>query len=173
LRRTTFTIVVPAVALLALVFVILTAPAEAAGSGYKRSGTDPDDISTSNPDIRGTTEKVWEGGGGHRWYTLTIRAYEPLGSQWAVATYLDTSGGPHWDVNINFVNGEGGPYCALNWRAGGGDIVGSEQEGHRATCVFPLVELRTDKHIRWRVRSADEHEAARSIDRAPDAGFYP
>ncbi len=116
-------------------------------------------------------ERVWEGAGGRRWYAVRIRAYEPLGTNWVVSAYIDASGGPRWDVNIQFVH-LSDTYCGLNWRSGGGDIVHMEQDGDRAKCVFPLSDLHADKHIRWRVRSADEHETSESIDLAPDAGFY-
>jgi hypothetical protein len=161
-----------AVFAIAFGLVLTSAPASIADFGYRDTGTDPDDADGGDtPDIRGSTRKVWEDTKGRHWFTMTLRAYEPLGELYGISVWLDTRRGPHWDVNISFVNIEGPPYCGLNWRHGGGWTAPIDQVGERATCVFRLRHLRANKRIRWRASSAAS-DGGPPFDRAPDRGFY-
>jgi hypothetical protein len=153
--------------------VIVTAVAMGAASvlpafafGYRYTGTDPNDVEPGGAvDVRGTTLKVWESPkkGGH-WFRLTIRAYERFPRSYNLRVLVDARGGPRHDEKISFVNGEGPPFCGLNYRGGGGWTAPLAQIEHRVTCVFAYRKLRANKRIRWRIRG---------VDRAPNRGYYP
>lgn len=80
--------------------------------GYADRGTDPDDVSPTGQrvDIRATTRKVSQDGGGKRWLSITIRSYDPLDDGedrfWEVEASIDPYGGPVRDSRVRFTQFE-------------------------------------------------------------------
>jgi hypothetical protein len=150
--------------------VVATCGAPAFAFGYRSTGADPDDVNaTGAVDIRGTTRKVWVDNKGRAWFTLTIRAYEPLGGSYGMTASLDARGGPLRDERISVSNGEGPPGCALDYHLGGGWLAPAVQSGERVTCVFEFRKMKANKLIRWRVVAGEPGDEQ---DRAPDRRFY-
>lgn len=141
-----------------------------AAFGYRDTGFDADDAKDAT-DIRSSTRKIWQDQKGHRWLSITVRAYETLGRDWDVLASIDGRGGPVRESRVSFVNIQGNIYCG--WQNGhGGESVPMTQVDRRATCRMPLRLIRPNKRIRWRVRSPGPDTISDDVDRAPNSGWY-
>ena len=153
----------------------ILADAASADIVFTDTGFDADD--TSGPgvaDVVFTRRTVWTNANGRRWFTVRVRASDPLGSVWnGVDVFLDYRGGPRKDARITMVNIEGPPYCGLLIFPGEGWDAPAVQVNRTILCSFRLSLLDPTKRIRWRVLSPSAGTIdPTETDRAPDSGWY-
>lgn len=127
--------------------------------GYEDTGFVPNDRRNNryDPDVSSTTRRVWLASNGHRYLTVTFRAYERLSYLWTVIVSLDSRGGTQRDYRIYMDSTEfSGHGCGVLHRGQhfrhfkGGAF---KQRHDWARCRIPLRFVQPNKRIRWKLYS--------------------
>ncbi len=181
------------VTLAVMLFMVLASTARA-DVLWIGAGTDPSDIAFCGSadktppclgfDIRSTAVRIVRADNGRRYLIVSLRSYTRPNNGWKSMVWLDTRGDRRADRRV-FLNNPlyaAMPQplrCAVNlaergskWRGG---IYRVRTHGKVASCRFPVWRFAPHKRpIRWHVTTNYLFpEPFRTLDLAPDLGWYP
>jgi hypothetical protein len=157
---------------------VLSLATPASAFGYEDTGFDPNDRINNgwDPDIASTTRKVWAAANGHRYLTVTLRAYEDFSLQWYAIISVDSRGGTLRDYRIYIGSTEfSGHGCSVLHRGQHFRHVkaGAFKQRHGwARCRVPLRFVQPNKRIRWKVYSPRSLQIPTSREYAPNHGGW-